>query len=206
MIQYYAMTTHACIRWLHASPDAPAVDVYANGSQLMANFTFGQLTEYACVSPGMYRLTVYPAGTTTGPLIDTTLNITMRMNATLAITGMLQNISLLVIPEPPVFLNYANALIRAVQLSPDVAGLDIAANGTVLFQNVGFGTTTDYASLVPGSYTIELRDPATGQALLSAPGVAVNPGKAYTAFVLGLAAGTPPLQLIVAVDANSFKR
>jgi hypothetical protein len=180
--------------------------MYANGSPIVQNLAFGQLTEYACVMPGMYRLTVYPAGTTAAPLIDVTITISVRMNATLALFGLLANIGLMVIEEPPVFLTYTSALIRAVQLSPDVPAVDVAGNGTVLLQNVSYQMVTNYVPLNPGIYTFDLRATGTGQVLATTPNVTIGPGKANTAFVIGLAAGTPPLQLLVAVDANSYKR
>ncbi len=206
MFQHFVTTTLACIRLLHASPDAPAVDIYANGSPIIQNFAFGQITQYACARPGMYRITVYIAGATDTPIIDTSLAVSMRMNVTLALAGFLQNIDLLVVQEPPVFLNYANALIRTVALLPDAPIVDVAGNGAVLFSNVTNGMITNYIPLLRGVYTFDLRTTGTTQVLADAPNVMILPGKAYTIFALGLAAGNPPLQLLVAVDANSFKR
>lgn len=206
MFQYLATTTLACIRLLHASPDAPAVDIYANGSPIIQNFAFGQITEYSCVRPGMYRITVYTAGATDTPIIDISLAVRMRMNATLALAGFLQNIDLLVVEEPPAFLNYANALIRTVALLPDAPAVDAAGNGTVLFSNVTNGMITNYLPLLPGVYSFDLRTAGTTQVLATVSNVTILPGKAYTIFDIGLAAGSPPLQLLVAVDANSFKR
>lgn len=200
------MTTNACIRLLHASPDAPAVDIYANGSIIVQNLAFGQLTEYSCVRPGMYRLTVYPAGTTTAPLVDVTITVSVRMNATIAVFGLLANIDLMVILEPTVFLTYTSALIRTVQLLPDTAAADVAGNGTILFQNVGYGIVTNYNPIIPGIYTFDLRASGTGQVLATASNVTIGAGKAHTAFAIGLASGTPAAQLLVAVDANSYKR
>ena len=67
----------ARIRVVHASPDAPAVDVYARGSNqpLVAGLAYGQASPYVTVDEGTYTLEVKPAGQpgaepafTTGPV------------------------------------------------------------------------------------------------------------------------------------------
>lgn len=207
MFQNYAMNTmYAMIRLLHASPDTPAVDIYANGNLIAQNFAFGQLTEYVCVMPGMYQLAVYPAGTLAVPMISITVAVGAKMNATIALAGLLQNVSLMVIQEPPVFLTYANSYVRMAHLSPNMAAVDLVVNGTILLQNVSYGMITDYIALNPGTYTFELRAAGTDQVLLTMPDVIVRPGVAYTAFAIGLVNWTPPLELLMAFDANSIKR
>lgn len=201
------LTTAAYVRLLHASPDAPVVDVYANGSLIATNLSFGQLTNYVCVAPGIYRLTVFAAGTTAAPVIDTTVPITARTSLTAAAVGFLANINLQVIPEPPVYLTYNNSLIRFVHLAPNAPPVDvILPDGTVLFQNVPYENITNYIPLAIGNYTLQVRVSGTSQIVLTVPNVYLVPGMAYTVFAIGLLAGTPPLQALLAIDGNSFLR
>jgi hypothetical protein len=51
----------ATVSVLHAVPDLP-VDVYANGEELIADFTPGTLTDPLQLPAGEYDLAVYPAG------------------------------------------------------------------------------------------------------------------------------------------------
>src|SRR5262249_36304401 len=46
---------------LHASPDAPAVDLKSNGALLAGGLSYGQLGRLQ-VPPGSYPIDVYPAG------------------------------------------------------------------------------------------------------------------------------------------------
>jgi hypothetical protein len=56
----------AKIRVIHASPDAPAVDIAVKGGPvLFSNLAFKAASAYAEVDPGTYDLEVRPAGTTT---------------------------------------------------------------------------------------------------------------------------------------------
>ncbi|GAB3667093.1 DUF4397 domain-containing protein [Halopiger thermotolerans] len=52
----------ALVRAFHASPDAPAVDVYADGEPLFTGLSFGESTNYLAVPAGSYALSIRPAG------------------------------------------------------------------------------------------------------------------------------------------------
>ncbi|SFC28715.1 protein of unknown function [Halobiforma haloterrestris] len=52
----------ALVRAVHASPDAPAVDIYAGEDPLFENLAFGEETEYLAVPAGDYSLSIRPAG------------------------------------------------------------------------------------------------------------------------------------------------
>jgi hypothetical protein len=202
---HYCPVQIAYLRLLHASPDAPSVDVYANNNLLVRDLAFGILTNYFCLTPGPYRITVYPTGTQTNPLIDTTVTLANRTIATAAIIGMLADISLQVIPEPPVIIPYQNAAIRAIHLSPNTPNIDVTqADGTILFQNISYTTVTSYVAVTPGEYTLQLRLAGTDQILLAIPNVYLSWGRTYSVYAIGLQDGTPPLQAIVALDGNSY--
>jgi len=65
----------ALARLVHAAPDAPAVDVYADGGLLFENVAFTDATDYVPVPAGSYTLSVRPAGDpeTTVASFDVTL-------------------------------------------------------------------------------------------------------------------------------------
>ncbi|WP_254768387.1 DUF4397 domain-containing protein [Salinilacihabitans rarus] len=54
----------ALVRVVHASPDAPAVDVAANGALVAENLSFGESTNYVAVPAATYDVEVRPAGST----------------------------------------------------------------------------------------------------------------------------------------------
>ena len=55
----------AWVRVLHASPDAPAVDVKANGANILTDVAFGVISDYLPVAAGAYNIKVCAAGTAT---------------------------------------------------------------------------------------------------------------------------------------------
>ncbi len=52
----------ALVRLFHAAPDAPAVDVLADGEPIFQNVAFEESTDYLAVPAGSYTLAVTPAG------------------------------------------------------------------------------------------------------------------------------------------------
>ena len=52
------------VRLVHASPDAPAVDIYVNDGQtpVIENVAFGEATDYVSLPAGTYTVDVRPAG------------------------------------------------------------------------------------------------------------------------------------------------
>jgi hypothetical protein len=60
----YKMTGKAMIRFLHLSPNAPAVDItLPNGTVIFSNVSFRHITHYIDVTPMNYTLQVRVAGT-----------------------------------------------------------------------------------------------------------------------------------------------
>ena len=49
------------VRVFHASPNAPAVDVYINKALVFSNISFKDFSEYIPLSKGQYEMEVYPA-------------------------------------------------------------------------------------------------------------------------------------------------
>ncbi|MBE7451995.1 MAG: DUF4397 domain-containing protein [Kofleriaceae bacterium] len=63
----------ARLRVVHASPDAPAVDIYAQGvaTPLVTNLAYGQVTPYLELDEGTYTLELRAAGATGAPAFTT---------------------------------------------------------------------------------------------------------------------------------------
>src|SRR5215216_258838 len=81
------------VRVVHASPDAPAINVLVDGQPLAEGIAFGSASEYAAVSPGDHQVQVVP---TDGgaPVIDQTVTFDGWTSNILAIVGQLANIQL----------------------------------------------------------------------------------------------------------------
>lgn len=193
------------VRVLHASPDAPAVDVYVDGNLIARNLTYRNFTEYMQVPPGTYNVRVFPAGTKTSPVINTTLEIPDRSIFTVAAIGRLADIRLRVVPDTPMDVPPGETVIRFAHFSPNAPNVDITLpDGTVLFSNVAFTEVTDYISVDPDTYTLQAGIAGTDNVVLTVPNQRLFAGNIYTAYAVGLVGESPPLQLLTPLDGNTY--
>lgn len=193
------------IRLLHASPDAPAVDVYADGKLIARNLTYRNFTEYVEISPGKYNITVYPAGTQASPVINTSHDVPDRSILTVAAIGRLADIQLRAVPDTPMSIPPGETYLRFAHFSPNAPNVDITLpDGTVLFSDVAYTEVTDYKSINPGTYTLQARVAGTDNVVLTVPNQRLLPDKFYTAYAVGLVGESPPLQLLTPLDGNSY--
>lgn len=190
------------VRILHASPDAPPVDIYANDNLIAKNIAYKQFTNYVSVKPGEYTVQVYPAGQKTTPVINTKLTVPPKSRFTVAAVGKLADISLLPIMEEYMkMVDKRRSYIRFAHLSPNAPAVDITLpNGTKVFSDVSYQQYTDYINVAPGNYTLQVKPAGSDQVVLTVPNVKLLPGTLYTAYAVGLAGETPPLEAIISVD------
>ena len=189
------------IRVLHASPNAPPVDVYANGNLIVQNLAYKQLSEYLPAIPGNYNIKIYPTGQTENPVVDTNVYVPPDAVLNIAAIGELPNISLYPIPEPNEKHNFERPCIRFIHLSPNVPAVDITlSDGRKIFSNVGYKDITDYACIPSGTYTFQVRPTGTNDVVLTIPNVQLMPNNYYTIYAVGLAGQSPPLEAIVALE------
>jgi hypothetical protein len=202
-----AQTGNARLRVLHASPDAPAVDIYVDGSKAVSNLAFGSITDYVSVSAGNHAIKVFPAsanGTGT-PVIDVpSLAVDSGKDYTVAAEGKVANIEAKVFVDNNAAPAAGKAHIRVVHLSPDAPNVDIFAEGAgVVVPNLAFKAASDYLPLAAGSYNLQVRAAGSSTAVLSLPSTNLEAGKVYTAFAIGLAAGDPALSVKLTTDATA---
>jgi hypothetical protein len=132
-----AQDATAEVRVGHFSPDAPAVDVYANGAILggLEGVPFGVLSDYIEVPADTYEIAVVVAGqdpaeaTVIGPA---PIELAADSVQTIAATGFAggQEPALApVILDDAVEFGDGNAQVRVVHFSPDAPAVDVAPDG-----------------------------------------------------------------------------
>lgn len=193
------------IRVLHASPDAPPVDVYANNNLIAKNLPYKGFTPYISVAPGNYVISVFPSGTTKNPVLVKNIQVPNDTIATVAATGYVSDLDLLPILEPVEPIPNNKTMVRFVHLSPNTPNVDIALpNGTLLFEDIGYEEVTDYISVPPGDYTIEAKVAGTDQTALVVPNINLKPNRFYSIYAVGFLDEKPPLQVLIPLDGNSY--
>jgi hypothetical protein len=196
----------AKVRVLHGVGDAPAVDVYANGAELIDALVFGSITDYTEVPAGTYLIQVVPDGATVeeGPVvIEAELTFDEGSMTTVAATGTLAGeagITPQVVADMPA-PTADGAQLRASHFSFDAPNVDIApVGGEPVLENVPFGATSDYLALPAGALDLEIRGAGSPDAVFTIPTLDLAAGTSYSAYAIGsFEEGT--FTVIAAVDA-----
>ena len=193
----------AKVRVIHASPDAPAVDVLVNGERAVEGLAFQSGTGYLDLEAGDYQFQVVPAG---GEAEDAVIDANATLEAgtwySVVAVGTLDSIEPLVVVDSITEPAAGQAHIKVVHASPDAPAVDVAvAGGPVLFENAPFKAATDYLPVDAGSYDLEVRPTGTEDVALAIPGLALDAGNVYSAYAMGLLADGS-LTVIPFVDAT----
>lgn len=183
------MDGDSCVNVIHASPDAPAVDVYVNGEKALADLAFGQTSGWVALPAGEHQVQVTAAGAAPDTaVIDAELALEEGAAYEIAATGLLAEITPQVFQVNLSELGDADARIRVIHASPDAPAVDVAAKGgDVLIENLAFPAASDYLDVPAASYDLEVRPTGTTDVALDLPGVALEAGTVYSVYAIGQA-------------------
>ncbi|SHJ59727.1 protein of unknown function [Hathewaya proteolytica DSM 3090] len=193
------------IRVLHASPQTPAVDVYINSIPTIKNLQYKGFTEYLPISSGTYNVKLFRAGTAV-LIYEKDIKIAPNEILTVCAIGKdAKDLSLFPVKDPKLQIDTSKSYLRLVHLSPNTLPVDvITSQGIVLFQNVGYTEKQGYISLQPSIYHIDINLSNTTNSVLYVPNMKLLPNKFYTIYLVGLLDDTPPLQVLIPLDGNSY--
>jgi len=189
---------------VHASPDAPEVDVLINDGTAVEDLGFTANTGYVPLTPGEYNVKVNAANTTT-TVINENLALDPAANYTVFAVDQLSEITVLVLADDLTTPASGKAHVRFVHLSPDAPAVDIAlaGGGAVLFPNVSFTEFLGFAPLDAGTYDLEVRVAGTSTVALPLPNITLQAGKIYTVYAKGFLAGSGAQALGAEIIVNN---
>ncbi len=195
----------ACVSVVHASPDAPNVDIYVNGDAAVTNLAFGWWTEWVALPAGEHQVQV----TATGAAIDTAvIDATLTLEAgkayQVAATGFVAEIAPQVYEIDLSNMAADSARVQVMHAVPDAPAVDIAlTGGDVLISDLAFGSASDYLEVPAGSYDLEVRVAGTTDVALPLPGVALEGNMLYDVIAVGtLADGTLNVLVIPSMTSH----
>ena len=200
--------TPARLQVVHASPDAPAVDIRVNGDVLIPGLEFPNATGFVEVAPDTYSVSVTVAGNpgaiAIGP-VDLTLEPGVRYSV-LAV-GELAAIEPLILDDDS--RNVAtNAKVRIVHASPTAADVDIYVtavgadinNEAPTLENIPFKANTGFLALPAGDYDVTVTPTGTKTAAIGPATISIADGGIYTAIARDPLPGEAALGLIALDD------
>ena len=188
---------------VHASPDAPGVDLLVDNAIAGTNLTFPNNTGYLNVPAGTRNVKVNVTGTST-TVIEADLNLEDGRAYSVFAIDSVASISALVLADDLSAPASGKAHVRFVHLSPNAPAVDITlTDGTIVFGNTAFGEFKGFSPLDAGTYNLQVRVAGTSTVVLDLPNIALANGKIYTVFAKGFVGGTGAQALGAEIIANN---
>jgi Domain of unknown function (DUF4397) len=205
--------TMSQVRIINTSPDAPGLDIYQNSTAIAYNLSFGTITSYVPIDPGIYTTTATVTGTKQTLSSSKTTFVTATQYTVLIgdVAASLQQLTLKDQSQPAPSGQIA---LRFIDQATRIAAVDIylvpsgskLTDVTPLYTNLSFGVNTGYLNTPVGTYSLEMVPAGTIPTsttipTYTGPKITYSTGLATTIVLIDQQLlTTPGLQVITAPD------
>jgi Domain of unknown function (DUF4397) len=179
----------ACVRFIHAAPDATAVDIYLNDAKVSAGLAYGTATEYAAVPSGQgrgVRVTAQDAPVEEA-MIDTSLDFQAGQAYEILVSGAGDDLELTITGTDLRPVPAGQARLRLIHAGPDAGSVDlgVADSEQNLFDGVNFRDATHYAVVDMGDYQLQVRPGGDDTTVALQTDLTVEEGVVYDLILIG---------------------
>lgn len=202
------------IRVVHASPDAPAVDILVDGQPGLTGIPFGDYSDYVTLPAGQHQFTVNVAGTAT-QVAQLTATLNTGVDYTVIAQGFAGGktpaLSLNVLIDNNSLPGDGSSKVRVVHAAPSAPTVDVyvtrpylALKGqTATLTGVPFGAASGYLP-APAGVQLAARVTPTGTTTVAidAPHLVLGNNQVRTVIAIDSKGGGAPFSLLVVADRN----
>jgi uncharacterized protein DUF4397 len=201
--------SEARVRVVHASPDAPNVDVVVDGATVLSNVPFGAASDYLPVDAGNRQLQVRPAGSSTA-VIDANQDLEDGSDYTVIASGLVANISALALRDDNAVPAAGQIRLRVVHGAPSAPAVDVYVTApgadlnaaTPTLSSVPFGAASNYLEVPAGNYQVRVTVAGTRTVAIDTGALSLAAGAVRTAIALDAPGGGPPFSVLLLADRN----
>lgn len=194
-----AASEAAQVRFVHAVPGIGAAQLEASEGgiteRIATGVRFGQVGSYVDVPAGDVTLEVSHADGRDIAAVEERLE--RNAHYTVVALGDGER-TVLVIRDGRA--RAAQARLRVVHAAAELGDVDVRIDGRTLEDDLAYQKASDYETLDPGTYDLEVHRPDNG-ALAASRGLVLTAGTSSTAFVVGSAG--EPVSVVVATDRTA---
>ncbi len=175
------------VRVMHASPDAPNVDIFVNGQAVLTDVPFFAYSDYLSLPDGTYQVAIAPAGAGTDAAVFVgDLAVAGGQTLTVAAMNFVSNFEVYAYEEDVSPVPAGQARVRIIHASPNAPAVDIKLAGTDVVAVAG-AAFTDAAILEvdAGSYQFDISPAGSASVVFTTPGLTFESGWSYTLVATG---------------------
>jgi len=197
---------NALVRVVDATPDTPAVDVFADDRKVFDNLDYKKVTPYKEVDGQRYSFEVKKAGATTDSpaLAKNSEGVSDGDYYTVfVLPGDGNNlVDLRVVNDDQQRPDAEKARVRVVNATRDKSEVDVFApnKDSAVIGGVDFQSVTRYSSIDPVSGDLEVRKSGENVPLAKIANSNIEAGKSYTVVLVGASKGKPRVDAFLIED------
>lgn len=199
----------AALRVVHASPDAPPVDVLVNGTTVLRDVPFRAFSGYLPVPGGRANVQVRVAGTTT-TVIDVAPDLAGGRSYTALAVNRVASIAPLLLEDDRTAPGPAAVKVRVVHGAPGAPEVDVyvtapgadLATATPVLTNVPYRGVSGYLSVPPGAYQVRVTVAGTKTVAIDSGPLQLAGNTVRTAVAVDAPGGGAPFGLVLLPDVN----
>lgn len=206
-----AQTGNARIRVLHASPDAPAVDVLVDGTTVLENLPFREYSEYLPVPAGMHEVRVNVTGTST-TVLQAAPNFQAGRDYTAIAVGFAGGrspaLDLMLLSDDNAVPAAGNIRLRVVHAAPSAPAVDVylttpfeaLGNKSAALSNVPFKAASGYSQVPVSLYQARVTPAGTKTVAIDSHRLATWNGMVRTIVAVDSKGGGAPFDFVILPD------
>ena len=199
----------ARVRVVHASPDAPSVDVLLDDAEVLSDVPYLASSAYLATSAGDHNLKVNAAGTAT-TAIDADVTLADGTDYTVIASDLVAAITPIVLADDNTAPAAGNARVRAIHGAPSAPAVDIYVTApgvdlgaaTPVLTGVAFGDVADYLEVPAGEYQVRVAPAGTKTVAIDSGALTLESGQVRTAIAVDAPGGGAPFDLLARVRTN----
>lgn len=209
----FAQMSGGRVRVLHASPDAPAVDVLVDGTKVIEGLPFREYTEYLSLPAGRHEIRVNVTGTATTVLNAAPMVEAGRDYTAIAVGfagGRQPALDLVLLADDNTLPQGNQIKVRVVHAAPSAPGVDVyvttpfeALDGKqAVLSNVPFKAASGYLAVPPSLYQARVAVAGTKTIAIDSHRLATWAGIIRTVVAIDKKDGGAPFEFVILPDRN----
>lgn len=200
------------VRVVHASPDAPGVDVYVDSAKVLENLPYLEYSEYLPVPAGSHEIRVNVTGTQT-TVFQATPSIQAGRDYTAIAVGYAAKtpaLDVVLLTDDNAEPGRGRIKIRAVHAAPGAPAVDIYVTTpfetldgkTPVLTNVPFKAASGYLEVPPQMYQARVAVAGTKTVAIDSRRLPTWPGMVRTLIAVESKGGGAPFDFMILPDLN----
>jgi len=208
-----AQATNARVRVVHASPDAPAVDITVNGNPVLEALPFREYSEYLSLPAGAYSFGIRVTGTST---VVATLPATLASGQDYTViamgyaTGGTPAFEVVVLEDNNTLPANNGVKIRVVHGAPGAPAVDVYVTTPFetlmgkdpVLSNVPFKAASGYLTVPVGNYQARVAVAGTKTVAIDSHRLVTWANMIRTVIAVDATGGGAPFDFIILPDRN----